>query len=99
MARPRFVQDQRFTVAAPAREREPLVSSAEELPRWCKMTAAAIQDLGKELSASERELLRELLHALRTIRYGSVVLTVHDGRVVEIHKTERIRRSTPSQKD
>ena len=45
------------------------------------------------LSAGEKELMRELLHALRTIRYGSIVLTLHDGRVVEIHKTERIRRN------
>jgi hypothetical protein len=46
-----------------------------------------------ELSQSELELLAELLKAVRTIRYGSVNLSFHDGRVVEIHKTERIRRS------
>jgi hypothetical protein len=45
------------------------------------------------LSAGERELMRELLCALRTIRYGSIVLTLHDGRIVELHKTERIRRN------
>jgi hypothetical protein len=45
------------------------------------------------LTAGERELMRELIHALRTIRYGSIVLTLHDGRVAEIHKTERIRRN------
>ena len=47
-----------------------------------------------ELSTDERQLLKEVLLALRTIRYGSVVLTVHDGRIVEISKTERIRRSS-----
>jgi hypothetical protein len=47
----------------------------------------------QDLSASERELLREVALALRGIRYGSVVLTVHDGRIVELNKTERIRKS------
>jgi hypothetical protein len=47
----------------------------------------------QELSASERELLHEVALALRGIRYGSVLLTVHDGRIVELNKTERIRRT------
>ncbi|HTA52460.1 MAG TPA: YezD family protein [Candidatus Acidoferrum sp.] len=47
----------------------------------------------QDLSASERDLLREVALALRGIRYGSVVLTVHDGRIVELNKTERIRKS------
>jgi hypothetical protein len=33
-----------------------------------------------------------LVLGLRAIRYGSISLTVHDGRLVEIHKTEKIRR-------
>jgi hypothetical protein len=44
------------------------------------------------LSEGERELLHELVRGLRAIRYGSISLTVHDGRLVEIHKTEKIRR-------
>jgi hypothetical protein len=44
------------------------------------------------LSEQERELLHELVRGLRAIRYGSISLTVHDGRLVEIHKTEKIRR-------
>jgi len=48
----------------------------------------------QDLSASERELLREVAIALRSIRYGSVVLTVHDGRIVELNKTERIRKNS-----
>jgi hypothetical protein len=47
----------------------------------------------QDLSASERELLREVVLALRGMRYGSVVLTVHDGRIVELNRTERIRKS------
>jgi hypothetical protein len=46
----------------------------------------------ENLSEEERELLNELVRGLRAIRYGSISLTVHDGRLVEIHKTEKIRR-------
>jgi hypothetical protein len=58
------------------------------------MSTATTNDWQFELSSSERELLREVALALRGIRYGSVVLTVHDGRIVELNKTERIRKTT-----
>lgn len=58
------------------------------------MSTATSQDWQQDLSTSERELLREVALALRGIRYGSVVLTVHDGRIVELNKTERIRKSS-----
>jgi hypothetical protein len=45
------------------------------------MNTAGPTDCQQDLSASERELLREAALALRGIRYGSVVLTVHDGRI------------------
>jgi hypothetical protein len=56
--------------------------------------SAVSQGWERELSPAEQELLREVALALRTIRYGSVVLMVHDGRVVELNKTERIRKNT-----
>lgn len=56
-------------------------------------TATWLADWEQGLSAGERDLLREVVLALRSIRYGSVVLTVHDGRIVELNKTERIRKS------
>jgi len=59
-------------------------------------TDASKGNLGEQdLSPTERQLLTELIVALRAIRYGSVVLTVHDGRIVEISKTERIRKTAP----
>jgi len=58
------------------------------------MSAATTQDWQHDLSAGERELLREVALALRGIRYGSVVLMVHDGRIVELNKTERIRKNS-----
>ena len=56
------------------------------------MTLSSVHKWEQDLSPSEQELLREVALALRTIRYGSVVLTVHDGRIVEMNKTERIRK-------
>jgi hypothetical protein len=58
------------------------------------MSTATTQDWQQDLSASERDLLHEVALALRGIRYGSVVLTVHDGRIVELNKTERIRKNS-----
>jgi hypothetical protein len=49
------------------------------------------------LSNEERELLWQLIEALRSLRYGSLLLTVHDGQLVEIQKTEKIRpKPTPA---
>ena len=50
-----------------------------------------METLEKGISADERGLLREVIRALRSLRYGSVNLTVHDGRLVEIQKIEKIR--------
>jgi hypothetical protein len=58
------------------------------------MSTITTQDWQQDLSANERELLREVALALRGIRYGSVVLTVHDGRIVELNRTERIRKNS-----
>ena len=45
-----------------------------------------------DLSEEERPLLHELIRGLRTIRYSSISLAVHNGRLVEIHQTEKTRR-------
>jgi hypothetical protein len=45
-----------------------------------------------DLSEEERPLLHERIRGLRTIRYVSISLTVHNTRLVEIHQTEKIRR-------
>lgn len=38
-----------------------------------------------------QEVLRRLNDALRGLRYGAVEITVHDGRVVQIERTEKLR--------
>jgi len=40
------------------------------------------------------EAVREIVSGLQTIRYGSILLTVHEGQVVEISTTVRIRPSS-----
>ena len=56
-----------------------------------------LRELERELSLNEQELLQEILRSLRVIRYGSVLITVHDGHVVEIQRTERIRKGASKQ--
>lgn len=44
------------------------------------------------LRSSPRDaLVAEILRALDGIRYGAVELVVHDGRVVQIERRERLR--------
>jgi hypothetical protein len=47
------------------------------------MSTATAQEWQHDLTTSERELQREVALTLRGLRYGLVVLTVHDGRIVE----------------
>jgi hypothetical protein len=36
-------------------------------------------------------LLQELVEALRSIRYGTIELVIHDGRVVQLERREKVR--------
>lgn len=68
------------------------VVSREEATHWPaphEVTASDF-DLGK-LSIEERQVFSEIARALKTMRYGSIVLTVHDGHLVELSKTVRLR--------
>jgi hypothetical protein len=49
--------------------------------------------LWKTLRDDELKLLQELVRVLRTVTYGNVQLTIHGGRLVELSKTEKMRRS------
>lgn len=39
----------------------------------------------------DTDVLKEVARALRGLRFGEVVVTVHDGRVVQVTRTERVR--------
>ena len=45
----------------------------------------------KEISPA---LLRELRQALLAIRYGAIELVIHDGRVVQLERREKVRFDT-----
>ena len=48
----------------------------------------------KPVEAGEAELRRierELVNALGEIRYGSIEIVIHDARVIQIERRERIR--------
>jgi hypothetical protein len=40
---------------------------------------------------------REILDAVRGIRYGSVEVVIHDSRVVQVVRTEKVRLDGPGQ--
>ena len=65
----------------------------EKLKREIQEGPSIRTGLYKDSAESELELLEEVVQALRAVRYGCVTLTIHDGRIVEIQKTERIRKS------
>jgi hypothetical protein len=42
------------------------------------------------------QLLEKIAQAIRSIRYGAVQITIHDARVVQIDRIEKIRVEQPS---
>ena len=42
-------------------------------------------------------LVERLVEAVKGIRYGSVQITIHDGKVVRIERVERIRLTDSSE--
>jgi hypothetical protein len=57
------------------------------------------RELETALSSNEGKILRELAEGIREIAYGSIVLVVHAGRLVEVTKTVRIRASRSGQEE
>lgn len=39
----------------------------------------------------DQQLARQILDAIATLNFGAVEVTIHDGRVVQIDRRERIR--------
>lgn len=42
------------------------------------------------------ELLQQIADAIQSIQFGSVQLTIHDSRVVQIEKAEKVRVHAPA---
>jgi hypothetical protein len=45
---------------------------------------------------SKQSKLEWLIPLLNELRYGSVQITVHDGKIVQVDRTEKFRADTPS---
>ena len=43
------------------------------------------------MNKDEEQLLLEMVSAIKSIKYGYIQITIHDGNVVQIDKTEKIR--------
>jgi hypothetical protein len=39
----------------------------------------------------ERRVIEEVLNALRNLRFGSIEITVHDGKATQIERKEKVR--------
>ncbi len=49
------------------------------------------------LSTSQgREIVQHLASILKSIRFGSIEIVVHDGRIVQIDKHEKFRVNNPA---
>ena len=43
------------------------------------------------INKTNKELIQELVSAINSLRFGSVEITVHEGRVTQIEKREKVR--------
>jgi hypothetical protein len=60
-----------------------------------RSTTPAESDAGTDDSLPlSPALLRELRQALLAIRYGAIELVIHDGRVVQLERREKVRFDT-----
>ncbi len=59
------------------------------------MLRADSNELGSVVGATDEsvnsEVVSEILAAVRGLRYGSIVVTIHDSKVVQIEKNEKLR--------
>ncbi|MCC6699000.1 MAG: YezD family protein [Candidatus Hydrogenedentes bacterium] len=63
-------------------------------------TKNPLSSLARISPASSDELTAQrILEAIHSLKYGSVEVTVHDGRVVQIDRKERIRVQQPTAKE
>ena len=57
---------------------------------------APLQQANAFLDETHRQLTQQILRALQEIRYGSVEIVIHDSKVVQIERKEKIRIDTDS---
>jgi len=62
-------------------------------------TAMSYSTLHKEEKQKTSNILEEILRAIEQVRFGSIEITVHEGRVTQIERRERIRFNLVSSKN
>lgn len=55
-----------------------------------------LQQANRLADETHRQLTQQILRALQEIRYGSVEIIIHDSRIVQIERKEKIRIDTNS---
>lgn len=70
-----------MSASRPAAESREPSGSSEETPPPGRL----------ELTRDELEVIRHVRHSLRSIRFGTVLIVVQDGRVMQIETAEKIR--------
>lgn len=50
-----------------------------------------MSDAGNETDGVPTTLERRVLEAIRTLRYGTVEITVHDAEIVQVERREKVR--------
>jgi len=58
------------------------------------------QDSTPQISneAATNKIVQEILHAIQDIRFGSIEITVHEGRVTQIERREKVRFGSEQQR-
>lgn len=66
------------------------------------VSADILPDLQTQAASAEsplsEPLLREVSRAMRGMRYGSIEIVIHDGRVTQIERREKLRFDAKSEK-
>ncbi|MFA6560516.1 MAG: YezD family protein [Verrucomicrobiia bacterium] len=63
------------------------------------MNTQALHKLnGDQKPAGIEQIRKQVIQAIQDVRYGSVEITVHDGKVVQIERKEKIRLSDSAPK-
>ena len=55
------------------------------------LKAAMNKNNKNEDMEADRRVAEEIMKAVREIRYGSIQITIHESKVVQIDKTEKMR--------
>lgn len=55
------------------------------------LKAATNENNKNEDMEADRRVAEEIMKAVREIRYGSIQITIHESKVVQIDKTEKVR--------